>query len=270
MNKPRERTYTLAVSQPTAGYRINFWQHEVSVCLERAARSIVEAGQKLEKAVQEFQQVGDGHWKHAYSALLDELNMSQPTAHWLRKIGTHKALADPNNWKRLPAAWTTLRELTRVPPEEVQQHIDAGRITPTLSGKDAHAIRVDGVSMLGNHSKWNGSADEEPQRKHIDKDALYLWGRLCDLEKKLLSKRPLAELLKEMTPPMRQDAERILPEFKAWLSPTQQVDEGNLSMSAFLKLDKDAVIAEMITIINDHEQAELNDLFEVLKREMFQ
>ena len=57
---------------------------------------------------------------------------------------------------------------------------------------------------------------KKKEEKRIDADALYLWGRLNDFERKLFG-RALDELLDEMTPAMRQDAERILPIIRNWL-----------------------------------------------------
>ena len=50
----------------------------------------------------------------------------------------------------------------------------------------------------------------------INEDALWLWGRLRDFEKNLLH-QDLNHLLEAMTPVMRRDAERILPQLKHWL-----------------------------------------------------
>src|SRR5690606_35412402 len=50
----------------------------------------------------------------------------------------------------------------------------------------------------------------------LNEDALWLWGQLCDFEKDMFSLDP-AFLLSEMTPTMRADALRIIPQLKQWL-----------------------------------------------------
>ncbi len=61
----------------------------------------------------------------------------------------------------------------------------------------------------------NSQKPQEPSPR-INTDALWLWGRLRDFEKKVLH-QDKDFLLSEMTPTMRPEAERILPKLQQWL-----------------------------------------------------
>ena len=58
--------------------------------------------------------------------------------------------------------------------------------------------------------------ESKSEQKRINRDALYLWGQLIDIEKKLFP-LDIIFLLEEMTPAMQGDAERIIPIFQNWL-----------------------------------------------------
>jgi hypothetical protein len=87
------------------------------------------------------------------------------------------------------------QQLANVPEKEFEESINVPGSIPSAHG------------ILRSRKK---------EEKRIDADALYLWGRLNDFERKLFG-RALDELLDEMTPAMRQDAERILPIIRNWL-----------------------------------------------------
>ena len=57
---------------------------------------------------------------------------------------------------------------------------------------------------------------QEPPRR-MDSAALWLWGRLIDMERDGFFNRSAESLLDEMTDAMRQDAERLLPKLKRWI-----------------------------------------------------
>lgn len=58
---------------------------------------------------------------------------------------------------------------------------------------------------------------KQEQPKRMDSLALWLWGRLIDMERNQLFDRSVDSLMSEMTDAMRQDAERLVPKLKRWL-----------------------------------------------------
>jgi hypothetical protein len=47
-----------------------------------------------------------------------------------------------SNLKQLPPSWTTLYTLARMDPGDLQRAIDAGKVTPQLSGAEAEELRT--------------------------------------------------------------------------------------------------------------------------------
>ena len=74
-----------------------------------------------------------------------------------------------------------------------------------------------GMKVSGNQILETANPNKEPSKK-IDVAALWVWGRLRDMEKDNLFQTPLKHLLDEMTDGMKPDAERIIPKLKEWIN----------------------------------------------------
>ena len=73
-----------------------------------------------------------------------------------------------------------------------------------------------GMKVSGNQILETANP-KEPSKK-IDVAALWVWGRLRDMERDNLFQTPLKHLLDEMTDGMKPDAERIIPKLKEWIN----------------------------------------------------
>jgi hypothetical protein len=71
------------------------------------------------------------------------------------------------------------------------------------------------LNAEGSIPSAHGLLKSRNETKRIDKDCLYLWGRLVDIEKRLFG-RNINALLDEMTPAMEKDSTRILPLLREW------------------------------------------------------
>lgn len=68
------------------------------------------------------------------------------------------------------------------------------------------------------------TARPEPRRDAVDEDALWLWGRLLDFERRELLDRPLDEVCETMLPHMLETVRRLAPLVARWLG---ERDEGS-------------------------------------------
>lgn len=118
---------------------IAYWADCVTRSYRAGIEQFVVTGHALEHAVADFKKRDDKHWKHAYGELLRRVKMSRQTASQLRSIAKHSVLSDRRNYHALPANWTTLRQLARLPESEVKRRIADGEITPQTGRKEADA-----------------------------------------------------------------------------------------------------------------------------------
>lgn len=77
------------------------------------------------------------------------------------------------------------------------------------------AISLPGAKPSTNHILKKPASEPEPKR--MNSDALWWWGRLCEMERNHRFNISVAAALEEMTDAMRRDTERLLPRLKAWL-----------------------------------------------------
>lgn len=68
------------------------------------------------------------------------VSMSSATADKITSIRERKALSDPSTWKGLPAAWTTLYELSPLSVADVRRLVKQGTITPDITVKEARGL----------------------------------------------------------------------------------------------------------------------------------
>ena len=68
------------------------------------------------------------------------LRIDQRTAEMLMKIAEHAVLSNSNNYAILPAALNTLYQLSHLPDRSLRKAIENGRVTSTISIKEAKAL----------------------------------------------------------------------------------------------------------------------------------
>ncbi|MEC4904564.1 DUF3102 domain-containing protein [Mycobacteroides chelonae] len=101
--------------------------------LNRAVEGIVSAGRNLIAAKAD---VKHGEWL----PMLKKIGISQQWANKLMLISENGAIANHANKSDLPAAITALYELSRLPPEDIEDGISSGVITPDMTIRDAKGL----------------------------------------------------------------------------------------------------------------------------------
>ena len=72
--------------------------------------------------------------------LCERLPFSQDAAGRFMRIAANEALAKSEHARNLPGDYTILYQLSRLPASELERHIVAGRITPTMTRVEASAL----------------------------------------------------------------------------------------------------------------------------------
>jgi hypothetical protein len=106
------------------------WAARIRPYLEGAVEQIVAAGRELLAAK-------DGLPHGQFGDLLEQVGLNRRTAQRFMAIARHPLLSDATHGSHLPAAWTTLFELSRVEPEELEEAIEAGSVHPAMSTAEA-------------------------------------------------------------------------------------------------------------------------------------
>jgi hypothetical protein len=75
-----------------------------------------------------------------FAMVASDLPFSTRTADRLMAIAKHSALSNETHVSHLPPAWGTLYELSRLPPETIEQKIADGTINPEMERKQAVAL----------------------------------------------------------------------------------------------------------------------------------
>jgi hypothetical protein len=103
----------------------------ISAALVKGAEAAIEAGRLFAIAQSELS-------RSDFLAMLHDLRISEGTVSKFKAIAsTFGALS---KWKVLPADWTTLYLLTKVPPALLQSAIDSDRVYPGMTAKDVRAL----------------------------------------------------------------------------------------------------------------------------------
>ena len=95
-----------------------------------AARSVLDIGIVLQQAKLDLER---GEWLRMIGK---ELPFGADTAQKLLRIARHPVLGNAAHAQYLPAAWSTLYELARLPAPVIEAKLASGEITPDLERKD--------------------------------------------------------------------------------------------------------------------------------------
>lgn len=101
---------------------------------------------------------------------------------------------------------------------EARQLRDAERDNPGITRRVIDKIVERGEEPTRAAVRREVVAAPSPRKPQVSDDALWLWGRLCDFERHGYLKAPAADLLNDMTPPMRADVRRLAPLVADFLS----------------------------------------------------
>jgi hypothetical protein len=78
----------------------------------------------------------------AWSSMVEnDLPFGRATAQKLMEIARHPTLSNVSNWKRLPAQWTTLYQLSQFEPTALTTLIESGEVTARTTGEDVKRLR---------------------------------------------------------------------------------------------------------------------------------
>jgi hypothetical protein len=125
---------------------LSYWAERIRGHMIRTVESIIATGEELIAAKAA---VGHGNWL----PLLKLTGMSATAAERLMAVAT-SPLAKSAQRGILPAAVTTLYELTHLDPDEFDQAVEIGAVHPDMRRRDAHELvhAVTASSALA----WNG------------------------------------------------------------------------------------------------------------------
>ena len=111
------------------------WVDRISSAWREQVPSIFETGNLLEAAKAEL---AHGEW---LVLAKEELPFSHQTANKLMAIADSDVLRNYAHGRNLPAAWTTLYELTKLTEEQFDAGIKSGAINPKMERKDVKVLR---------------------------------------------------------------------------------------------------------------------------------
>jgi Protein of unknown function (DUF3102) len=110
------------------------WANRIHARWAKAVGAIVETGKQLIVAKDDIP-YGEFHYM-----IHNELPFSGSTAERLMAIARHKILSQSAQARNLPAHWTTLAELSRLPPRRVVTLINDGSISPKIGRREAEVL----------------------------------------------------------------------------------------------------------------------------------
>jgi hypothetical protein len=131
--KNRKPSRARTPAQTHADLRRN-WAQRIRATWAKAVRAIVETGKQLLEAKDDLS-YGD-----FTQMIYNELPFSGSTADRLMKIAKHKVLSQSDHARNLPAHWTTLYELSRLPAKKVLALIEDGTISPKMERGEAATL----------------------------------------------------------------------------------------------------------------------------------
>jgi hypothetical protein len=127
-----ERYRPVAKQSANARSRQGYAQR-IKAALGKSVVGFIEAGQELIDAQAKL--------KGQFEEMVQEdLGISLRMAQMLMKIAMHPIISDAKHVSRLPRAWSTLYELTKVPTPRLEAKLKDGTVSPFMERKDAIAL----------------------------------------------------------------------------------------------------------------------------------
>jgi hypothetical protein len=129
----RKRSRARAPAQ-TQEDRRRKWAQRIRATWARAVKAFVETGKQLNAAKDDLP-----HGEFSYM-IYNELPFSDSTAERLMAIARHKVLSKSAHVRHLPAHWSTLYELSRLPAKKVAALIKDGTISAKMERSEAQSL----------------------------------------------------------------------------------------------------------------------------------
>jgi hypothetical protein len=105
--------------------------------------------------------------------MLKRIGFSAGTARKYMAIAAHPVISNRSKWNALPPSWTTLYELTKVPPDVLEARIADGTVTSELEGTAVAALDGEPARSIKGGSRSS--------RRDIN----YGISRSCELEERV-------------------------------------------------------------------------------------
>jgi uncharacterized small protein (DUF1192 family) len=128
-------------------------------CRARAVENLVASGQHLREAREELD-----HGE--FGPMLKRIKFSEGTARKYRAISAHPVISNRSNWNALPPSWTTLYELTKLPPDVLEARIADGTVTPDLEGTAVASLKAEPVGSRSSRRHDSQERVAELQREN--------------------------------------------------------------------------------------------------------
>jgi Protein of unknown function (DUF3102) len=111
------------------------WTRRIKVAWAKGVSAFVETGRLLIEAKDALR-----HGAFIHMIECGELGFGASTAERLMKIARNKVLSDSAHAPNLPPNWTTLYELTKLPPQKLLTLIDNGSIRAGMDRQEAESL----------------------------------------------------------------------------------------------------------------------------------
>jgi ParB family chromosome partitioning protein len=116
------------------------WALWISEALQKTVAGYIETGRRL---IDAKANLDHGEWL----PLLADVRLSATTAEKFMVIARNQSITNSANLPNLPASYTTLYALTKLPPDEFERRIIDGTIHPDMRGVDVHVKGTLGTGL---------------------------------------------------------------------------------------------------------------------------
>ncbi len=146
------------------------WAQKIRDAWAKSVAAIVEVGRLLCEAKAALPH---GEWGCLFLGprprMPAPLPFSQDVAERLMAIARHPVLANPDNFRNLPAAWPTLHTLSHLPAPTLQVALASGAVHATMTGDAAKALRARFADHSGDGTPaWSLAEAERRLQRAID------------------------------------------------------------------------------------------------------
>lgn len=186
-----------------------FWAKEIQTAYQQTVQCYIRTGALLIGAKDRLLH-GDFE-----KMVKRDLPFSKRKAEMLMKIARHLALVNPKHFSVLPPYWSTLHELTRLPPQILLEKIQDGTIHPKFMRKkvvdllpkpEAEEDEDEQEADVEQEADLEQEADEQEAEHEAEQDPE---ADEQDAEQKPLSKKQAALMAEEMLDRMENDLLRL-------------------------------------------------------------
>jgi hypothetical protein len=131
-----------------------------------AVENLVAIGQHLREAKEELD-----HGE--FGPMLKRIQFSEGTARKYMAIAAHPVISNRSNWNALPPSWTTLYELTKLPPDVLEAKIADGTITPEFEGTAVAALKAT-LNGGARQCRTRRSATQRDRERELERENIRL------------------------------------------------------------------------------------------------